>query len=388
MIEIIFSCLILFLPLISLKGKKILPFFLLTFIGANPYITALSLLLSLVTRLKQVIRVNVDKKIFFLLFAWIIYSLFSGLINFLNTVFLSEFIQLVLAVMLLLYIINTIQTMTRLKELFNYFIYSGIILGLLEVVLHTTSIELDTSSFIGSTPENITSFYLLIATIVIPIYYIKDKRILLPILLLGLISISLNQSRLLVILTFFFIARNFISLRNYFVKFFMILGGIAIIYFLYLSFNIQSIYDSNSVYSVVNFENNFSNLERLSMLQYSYDLFMNNSLGHGLGSSASLFINNNYTVIEEYPNPHNTLAFMAVELGFVGVLLYVFFFLTIFKFIIKTKNKNLRILSTNIFISLFLFSIVDVLFYNGVLMLVSFLLMGIVISISKINSNA
>ncbi len=67
----------------------------------------------------------------------------------------------------------------------------------------------------------------------------------------------------------------------------------------------------------------FSNLERLSLLQASFRLFLERPiLGWGWGSIDALIPVVPETVLS-YPHPHNSLAHFAVELGIFGVVLFV-----------------------------------------------------------------
>ena len=57
-----------------------------------------------------------------------------------------------------------------------------------------------------------------------------------------------------------------------------------------------------------------------------------------------------------------------------------------FKSMKKITDKEFKKITSNIILGLFLFSIADVLFYNGVLMLVVFMFYGVILATQKVDS--
>lgn len=382
MLGLFFSFLMILTPFIALFFKKFMSLFLVAVIGANPYVSAGSLLLSLTIRFQDIFKSKVNKPLFILSIIWLGYGLIIGIAHFSFT-FLSEFIQLVIAIMFLIYVYHTINTQKQLIILLKYIMISGIILSLFEIVLFFIHKDINTKSFIGSIAENYTSFYLLISSIVLPLFFSKKNFIWIFVIPLGFFAIYINESRAMMLLALLFITKEFIAFHSIYFKIFA--GSVVtfILVYLYITFDVSLIYDPNSIFSVLNFENNFSNLERLRLLFYSYDLFVSNPFGYGLGSSYSLFFNNSVTIIKHYPHPHDTLAFLSVELGIVGILLYIYFFYSMLKSVRAICNSKIKKVSFNIMLGLFLYSLVDVLFYNGILMLMIFMFYGIVLASSK-----
>ncbi|WP_347174846.1 O-antigen ligase family protein [Polaribacter uvawellassae] len=383
-LEIVFSILMVSLPFIALINKNFLPFFFVLLVGANPYVSASALLLSLIFRLKNVIKVDIDKRLFALFFIWFFYSLLLGFINY-NDAFIPELIQLFIGIMLVLYVDNFINNKKKFYKNITYLLYSGVVLCFFEIVIYFYDLKIITSAFIDFNSNNYTSFYLLISTVIVPLFLMKNNKFFFVFSILGVFVIYLNDSRANLILALILIIREFISFKSYLVKFLIVCILGYIFYFFYNTFDSSMVYDSKSIYSVANFENNFSNLERIDLITYSINLFNENILGYGLGSSFEIFVNNNFTANSHYPHPHNTLAFLSVEIGFVGVFVYFLFFYNMVKNYIKIEDDGIRRLIVNITISLFAFSIVDVIFYNGILMLFSFILFGFSLVASKIS---
>ena len=382
--EVFFSILMVSLFFVTIKNKYFLPIFFIALIGSNPYVTAGSLLLTLITRFKTVFKSDVNRSLFIFCSLWLCYSFIVGTVKY-NTAFVSEFIQLTLSIMLLFYIYNSINNKEEFYKNIKYLMYSGILLCLIKVVIDVFELNISTSAFIDYKTNNYASFYILITTVVTPLLIIKKKLYCILTILLGVYVISINDSRANLIIALLLIAKEFISFKSYFLKFIVICLFSYVFYYFYNAFDSSSLFDNTSLYSVLNFENNFSNLERLNLIMYSFDLFNLNLLGNGLGSSFDLFFNNKVTVNNHYPHPHNTLAFLAVELGVVGILIYLLFFYNIIKSYKKIIDIDVKRFILNITISLFIFSFVDVLFYNGILMLFTFILLGLSSVASKLS---
>jgi hypothetical protein len=384
MLEIFFSIIMIMLPVSAFIFKKFLPIFFIALIGAHPYVTAGSLLLALFVRLQDVLKPKVNKSILTLSVVWVGYSLLIGIGN-PSLVFLSELVQLVIAILLLNYVYYTINTKNQFSSNLRVLMVSGALLSFFEIFIYIIGEDINTSSFIGSISENYTSFYLVMTTIVIPLFFFNKKSFLyFFVVIIGFYAIYLNESRAMMLLALLFVTKEFVSFKNIYMKIAASLIAFLVILYILLTFDSALIYEPTSVFSILNFENNFSNLERLNLLLYSFELVNNNVFGYGIGSSYDLFVNNSATVNEHYPHPHNTLAFLSVELGIVGIIIYIYFFTSMVTIIRTLSDLRIKKLAVNISIALFLYSIVDVLFYNGVLMLIVFAFYGIVLSAKKI----
>ena len=383
MLEMFFSLLMILVPITALLFKKFIPLFLILVIGANPYVSAGSLLFALIIRFQDIFKYKIKNLIFILSSIWLGYGLIIGL-KYFSLTFLSEYIQLVIAILLLIYLYHSINTKKQLLNIFKYMMYSGIILAFFEIIIFLIDQDINTSSLVGRVADNYCSFYLVISTIILPLYFMKENKIWIFDILFGFYAVYINESRAMMLLSILFLVKQFISFNSIYFKILMSTIMLVVINYIYITFDASLIYDPNSIYSVLNFENNFSNLERLNLLFFSYDLFINNPFGYGLGSSYDLFTNNPLTVNDFYPHPHNTFAFLAVEQGLIGILIYFYFFYSLFKSVNNIYDLKIKKLVFNIALALFLYSLVDVLFYNGILMLIIFMLYGTVLASSKV----
>jgi hypothetical protein len=383
LLEVFFSIVMIAIPLFAVIYKRFVPIFMIAVIGANPYISAISLLLSLGACFKVFLTTKMNKSIVSLSIIWLVYGSVVGLINPTLT-FFSEYIQLLISILFLIYTYHSIKVERDFNRIVWALITSGSLLSGFELFIVLFDFDINTASFIGRIPENYTSFYLVVTTIIAPLFFIKKYKALVIIILFGFLAIYVNESRAMMLLSTFFIMKHVISFRNIFIKIFSICIVASLILYVLMTFDDSLIYDSNSIFSVLNFENNFSNLERLKLLYYSFDLFQNNMLGYGLGSSYEIFTSNPVTVNDHYPHPHNTFAFLLVELGFVGAGIYLYFLFSMYQSSCRVMVGNVKSFVTNLFLALASFSIVDVLFYNGVLMLIVCFLYGVILSSSKV----
>ena len=151
----------------------------------------------------------------------------------------------------------------------------------------------------------------------------------------------------------------------------------SIIFFLLLSLFLNSNYvDENNqndiVYSVNNFENNTSNLERLQMITNSFEGINTYPFGAGLGNAKILL----KKVYIYHPHAHNFLANWIYELGYYGIILYVLFVYSIIKYLKFSNNRIHKTINVCVFFILFS-SIISSLQYNILMTLTTYL--GLVI---------
>lgn len=388
-LEIFFSILILFVPIIAIVKKRFLPYFLPIAMASSPYFTAASLLGAFVLNLNLIFK-KVPRDISLLLLIWFCYATFSLFFN-LNLTSLSELIQLFIAIIFFRYVFNLSSSKLGKESTMKSIIFSGILLCLFEISIFSFGISIDTNAFAGITPHNYASFFIVFSTIIIPFYVIRNLSLRYLIILIGFITLVLNAGRAMQIVAIAIIGMQLFfsdkkSLKNFIKSFLLILFLIAISLIVDLNQLQEQSYNPNSLFSVINFDNNFSNLERLNLLIMSYDLFVERPYGHGIGSSASLFINNLYTEVQHYPHPHNTLAFMAVELGIIGIFIYFYLIFIIFRRYRHLKNIHEKNLLRNSLLCFFCFSIVEPVFYNGLLTIIVAMFLGFILSIGFIRN--
>ena len=90
-LEIIFSLLILFIPLYAVVSKNLIPAYSVLLIGANPYVSAFSLVSALLIRANYLLKPKVNKSILFLFLLWFGYGLVLSIKGFTITFFLNYF---------------------------------------------------------------------------------------------------------------------------------------------------------------------------------------------------------------------------------------------------------------------------------------------------------
>ena len=388
-LEIFFSILILFVPIIAIVKKRFLPYFLPIAMASSPYFTAVSLLGTFVLNLNLIFK-KVPRDISLLLLIWFCYATFSLFFN-LNLTSLGELIQLFIAIIFFRYVFNLSSSKLGKESTMKSIIFSGILLCLFEISIFTFGISIDTNAFAGITPHNYASFFIVFSTIIIPFYIIRNLSLRYLVILIGFITLVLNAGRAMQIVAIAIIGMQLFfsdkkSLKNFIKSFLLILFLIAVSLVVDLNQLQEQSFNPNSLFSVINFDNNFSNLERLNLLIMSYDLFIERPYGHGIGSSASLFINNLYTEVQHYPHPHNTLAFMAVELGIIGIFIYLYLIFIIFRRYRYLKNIHEKNLLRNSLLCFFCFSVVEPVFYNGLLTIIVAMFLGFILSIGFIRN--
>lgn len=377
MLEIILALPVLFTALLSPFLKPIRTIqFIIIFTGlGDAYIAAFSMFLSLFVLIykcfiKTPIELN-PTSIKYLKFSgfWLLYAFISifWLTDYYR--FLTEYIQLGLILSLLFLLIIVIKTIEDFDKIYIAFVWCGVLLSFKSVydALNPEYVE-----------NNYFAFICMITCIAMPLsrltkFSISNISLTVLIVSIGFFGINANDSRastLLGVLTigvrFFFLANIKYAYKIVTVILFLVFASLGS-YLYYMSS------EDNILRSVTDVERNYSNLERLALINQSYNIFIESPQGLGLGSSNNVFMNSMITG-ENYPHPHNALAHQAVELGLVGVLLYLFLFFNmyiVFKRMLKIRKENPKLLFLYnlcllVPLNLFLFSFLDDMFFNGV----------------------
>ena len=372
----------LLLPVFSIIYKRAFYFFPIILIGSVPYATAFSLLMTMLLQLniffkKQNIHIVILGSL------WISYGLILAIIR-LDSYFISEIIQLGICLMICLFVYNLISNASDLNFFLILLMSSGLLLSIIEILIAFFGIQISTTSLIDSRATNYTSIYVVLAVLPFSLIYFKSIFTKILILFLCLEVTSLNEGRAMYLIAL--IIFSIYMLRKRTLLFNLIVFSLSI--FLILAFvtfyGDSLLYVNNSIFSLLNTTTNFSNIERINLLGYSYELFKDNPFGYGIGSSAEIFRGNLITVNDHYPHPHNTLAFLAVELGMIGVIIYFYLFCALIFSVFSIKNENYRILGALLLIGLFLVSVASTIFYNGVVTIFSFIIISIIFLLKKV----
>ena len=145
-------------------------------------------------------------------------------------------------------------------------------MALIETIIFFGNLNIVNSSFIGSDVENYTAFYILVTCLAIPLYRLKNNYTKLIVLAIAAFAITLNQSRAALLIFYIVIAAYFyLNTRNKLLVTFVAFLGLAS--FSVYQLNSIDLYDNKSIYSLLNLDNNFSNLERIALIQYAYEVF-------------------------------------------------------------------------------------------------------------------
>jgi O-antigen ligase len=335
---------------------------------------------------------GLTRKIIYLSIVWLGYAAFTLL--WLNDLprFMTEYIQLILLLLLTLALVNSINTLDDVKSTNFFLIFSGCLVSVKSFYesLSSDYIEINYYAFIS-----------LVTCIAIPISYLNfrnTKSVLLAILFvsIGFLGIVANDSRastllgvLLLVVRFFYLLDIRKRIKWIIVSMVLLIAPIAI--FWYYNMN-----DDNILKSVMDVERNYSNLERLALINQSIETYKSNLLGVGYGSTNAVFMSAaSYTELN-YPHPHNSLAHIAVEIGTVGILIFVYLFYLCIKVILSlnkikdnlTELNSLYKVSICIVIVLFLFSFLDDMFFNGMFNFYCMMFFAYIYSLSKINQKS
>lgn len=383
-LQIIFSILIIFIPLFSIFYRNAFFLYPLVMIGASPYITALSFILFMLSRLntffnKQNIHLVVITSL------WLSWGL---LLFFINQGYSSidQYIQVGISFLISIFAYQNLNKKSEIVLFCKYIFSSGIFLCLLEIFISIFNIDIF-SALIDTRPRSYTSIYILFS--IVPVVFLIEKRNWLRILALffALSVIFINEGRSIYLAAIVVFGFYYIRKIPFYLSV-VLIGLFAFLLAIYISFNSQLLYVNSSIFSLLNTDNNFSNLERLSLLNYAFTRFVENPFGYGVGSSQEIFSGNLFTVLDHYPHPHNSLAFLAIELGIVGIFIYFYLLISLYITIRKIQDNELKVFGLLLLLAIFIASLANTLFYNGLITIFTFLIVGMIFSLRKIDQNA
>ena len=375
----------LLLPVFSVIYKRAFYFFPVLIIGSIPYVTAFSLLMIMLLQLNIFFKKQ-NTHIVVIGLIWVLYGLLLAIFR-IDAYFINEIIQLGICLMASCFLYNSIRDSAELKKFLIFLISSAFLLAALEFLIDFFGFQISTTSLVDSKATNYTSIYMILAVLPFGLVYFKSIFTKIFLLLICLEIASLNQGRAMYLISLALFAVYLLRNRSPFFNL-VFLSISAILLFSFISiYGEDLLYVNDSIFSLLNTSTNFSNLERLSLLSYSYELFIENPFGHGIGSSAEIFRGNLVTINDHYPHPHNTLAFFAVELGVVGIFLYLYLFGALFYSSFSIKKGKYRTLAFLLSLALFLISIASTIFYNGVITILSFIIISIIFLTKKVAIN-
>ena len=263
--------------------------------------------------------------------------------------------------------------------------FSALLLAVVQLSLKWLDLSPDETSATPmlSPTNNYVSILALFGLVVLPIALPTafSPKLRWPMICLAFAAMYFNDSRAAIVLIVATVAFSFvISIRG--VRALLTLGVVvvAIVASAMAFFIRAALYDPTSIGSLMDFQTNFSNLERIGILIYARELFNAAPLGSGIGPSSDLFVANPYT-IGAYPDAHNMLAMLAVELGWLGVVAYavLFAYLTSEAWRLLMRWDAASLLPAVLLLNTFY----DALLFNGVLAVFFWIFLAIVVNSTR-----
>ncbi|WP_103665864.1 O-antigen ligase family protein [Gracilimonas amylolytica] len=294
-------------------------------------------LISIISLISIGAQVKINKyRLFTTLFFFLVVTI-SVIYN-INNSSIKDYIQLLLLIGLLI----NYNPDRRL----NTFVYKGfylgghlVIIGVIILSIHYGLNQLEYYYLSVSRTFNYSSFYLYFSFIIAP-FYLRHNKYRAFIYLVLFISITLlfsTRSVLVLGLASYLVLYNKLIIKN---KKFLLLIIITVV--LSLSMNIWE----ELLTKIFNVSTNTSNLLRLGMFNLSFDVIKEFPLGVGIGGTLDLLYSNNFY----FPYTHNTLADLLIELGYIGLFLYLSLVLYIIKLYRNNKNRVALVISLFIII--------------------------------------
>lgn len=243
--------------------------------------------------------------------------------------------------------------------------------------------ELEWSSFVTPVENNYAAIYILLFGVALPssqMFSRNQGRILYPVsIMLGMAAIHYHTSRASMVAALaclaMVVAIGRTRLSTAFRMLFLLTTGLAGAFYMLRG---EDLYDPDSVASLVNFDSNFSNIQRLQYLRAAGHSLVNFPLGQGIGTASAYFTHNTFTEMES-PTPHNTAALLATEMGVLGLVSYILMVLYLLGHGLSTLLLRCRqpMAQRRLFIILplilFMVSVYDAVFFNGGLTAIFFL---------------
>ena len=358
LILIIYTILFIIYVIIK-KNKELLSFSVLILSSGLVYtssIISLLIVLGFFSYYK-----NINKKYIYILFFTVLtfsaHLLFQKSYN----INFKEFIQINVFILLFIYLMYNRE---RINDQSRKYILSGFVGGSIIITISLfiqAGLDLrllqENYNYLNiSKTFNYTSIYLFFGLIAAP--FKLNFSFSYKIILLGLYItvVFIFQTRAAFILgAFFFLYLNQ-PIRTLY-KWLVYLPLIIIIGFMIVNSSAFNPNDPNDIlFSVVNFESNTSNVERILMISSAVESLSDNPNGWGVGMSISALKSLNFNV----PHAHNLIANWVFEYGLLGIILSILFYFILYRmYMVNTGRYSLVVVS---FIAIY--SLIETLQYN------------------------
>ncbi|MEP1151842.1 MAG: O-antigen ligase family protein [Balneola sp.] len=262
-------------------------------------------------------------------------------------------------------------TVENIRNLFrSFFIGSVIIFVFYAIILSTPISNLKTLPVGISGTSNYTSFYLYLGFILFSSLFVRNTFLKLFFYFLGFYSILMLNTR-----SIFLLSVVTIILSNFRITFKEVSIGIVTVistFFILLYFDFFDSSDPNDpLYSIINWEKNFSNVERLYLLFVGYKSILSSPLGFGFGGSEQI-LSSDPLIDGKHPHFHNTIVDLMVTFGWLGLLIYIFFFIKPLLDLVKNLKFDNKFRRTGfaLLMSLVLYSLIESIFFNASLLFI------------------
>lgn len=383
--------------------EKVVKYYLICLIPSQTYYAVIVLLLILIIYNLR-LRINLLKNfppVQWILAIWLAGALYNILFvqDFFR--FLTEFASLATGLLLLYNLTDRINSIKDQSTIMEGFFFGSIILAIYAVthIIMGSPFTQETSALFSiSGTFNYTAIYILLGFIVGPVAVFQWSNVSKwTTIIMGFATLYLLESRgaMLVGMLIVFYQYYILQKKHRFFKTILIFLGIYLALFMFR----QSLNPSRLLlFSVINFEDNASNLERIELLIYALELFNTNSLGYGIGSTSGLYENFFSTFGNNPPHPHNTIAQILIEMGVLGLLLMLSLIHYSLKLLFKIKRKikefpcsheiKIRYQTVSaVTILLSSYFMLDSLLFNGITTIMTFIMIALILSTYKSISN-
>ena len=369
--------------------RKVLYIQVIFFALSHVYISGFALFVTMVIYAIKVFLVKkndilIPRFVFGIYVFWVLVVLASWLTNdFLHWRSVFQAFEFTFYFMLIVFIYSSLRTSdVQLIGLLNALLLSAVVLASTFFVVHILFIEWP-ENLIG---RNEGAFYIVMTGIIIPMYLFLTcggwKKIVCFITIFySMLSIVIaTDSRSGIIIGGILIMLFVILLANGFLLKRSIVVLLTVFFLMILMLPVEAYIDT-----IFDTSRNYSNIERLLLLETSYDLLTDKPLlGWGWGSVE--FVLGDHSLAQgNYPHPHNTYARFGVELGIAGIFVIISLLLFLVRSAISAVNTFEAIFLGFVAIALLLFALVDALFYGADRGILLSILIGVCMYMGTIN---
>lgn len=273
----------------------------------------------------------------------------------------------------------------------------GIVLGaavlsISTIARHLLALELGTER-----SANYVTFWSVVGCLAIPLGFLSRTRLGGRVLIGLLVFLALTTTQLNVTRTGTVLALVILSAYAWLYGYHrLLIGGLTVAGILLVATKgapIEVLFRSRDGLSAYNvFEATFSTLERIRLLEASFELWQDAPLlGHGLGSVTEFFLTDaRIKTIVQQSNPNNMYAYYAVEMGLMGLALIAALFVTAFvtaRRVVRSGPPNLRFAGVMGLVLTLVFALeglVEMLFYNARMTLLTMACFGLIYALPQV----